>query len=639
MKHNMRGLGLVALAAAALACEPPKPDTNVRQGSGSSGVVGGPSIGGHGVCEAPASGTQSGGGSVARGSGVISVPPFQGVQMLEDPPPPISGGTLVVLADGVTAVASDPDRDAVSIVELATQTRRAHIALPAKAEPGRAVEGTAGTVHVVLRGANGVATINVAAGTLVRNTPVCGAPRGIAYDATRQQLFVACATGEVMALDEGAGTVVWRVVLEPDLRDVVVTSQGLLVSLFRAAQALHVNADTGALLARITVPGVESVFRPYAPSVAWRMIPAPQLDGALMLHQLSLRTEIPAVPAGYGGPGGNGASRGIPEENTNLILYRVALVRPGMATPASPLLRADGLGVDLLVDVALSPDGMHMAVAGPGAAHRGRAQVYFGPRVCFLETDCRNTESFDPGQVTAVAFSGNGTVLTQTREPARVQFPDSTGVSVVLATVTRGDTGHTVFHSTGGAGVACASCHPEGREDGVTWKFVGLGDRRTQSLLGGVTNRSPFHWDGDQPTLRHLMADVFSGRMSGPQLTAEQVTAVGHWLDALPELPPVAGVDQERALRGQVLFEDPLLGCQECHQGPYGNCNVNVGTGKAFQIPSLSGVAWRTPLLHNGCAVTLMDRFTTCANGDQHGFTSHLSNTELGDLVAFLETL
>ena len=636
MKHNMRGLGLVALAAAALACEPPKPDTNVRQGSGSSGVVGGPSIGGHGVCEAPASGTQSGGGSVARGSGVISVPPFQGVQMLEDPPPPISGGTLLVLADGVTAVASDPDRDAVSIVELATQTRRAHIALPAKAEPGRAVEGTAGTVHVVLRGANGVATINVAAGTLVRNTPVCGAPRGIAYDATRQQLFVACATGEVMALDEGAGTVVWRVVLEPDLRDVVVTSQGLLVSLFRAAQALHVNADTGALLARITVPGVESVFRPYAPSVAWRMIPAPQLDGALMLHQLSLRAEIPPAPGGYGGaasgPGG-------PEERTNLILYRVALVRPGMATPASPLLRSDGTGVDLLMDVALSADGSQIAVGGPGAAHRGRPQVYSAARVCFLEEECLNRQIFAGGQLTAVAFTGGGAIIFQTREPASVQSRDGAGFLVALAQDPRGDTGHTVFHSTGGAGVACASCHPEGREDGVAWRFFGIGERRTQSLLGGVTNRSPFHWDGDQPTLRHLMADVFSGRMSGPQLTAEQVTAVGHWLDALPELPPVAGVDQERAQRGQALFEDPLLGCQDCHQGPNGNCNVNVGTGKAFQIPSLSGVAWRTPLLHNGCAVTLMDRFTTCANGDLHGFTSHLSNTELGDLVAFLETL
>src|SRR5690348_11882167 len=33
-------------------------------------------------------------------------------------PPPISGGTLVVLKDGRTAVAADPDRDRVWIVDL-----------------------------------------------------------------------------------------------------------------------------------------------------------------------------------------------------------------------------------------------------------------------------------------------------------------------------------------------------------------------------------------------------------------------------------------------------------------------------------------------------------------------------------------
>src|SRR5690242_17970584 len=37
----------------------------------------------------------------------------------DPPPPPIQGGTLLVARDGVTAVAADPDRDAVYLVDLA----------------------------------------------------------------------------------------------------------------------------------------------------------------------------------------------------------------------------------------------------------------------------------------------------------------------------------------------------------------------------------------------------------------------------------------------------------------------------------------------------------------------------------------
>ena len=67
----------------------------------------------------------------------------------------------------------------------------------------------------------------------------------------------------------------------------------------------------------------------------------------------------------------------------------------------------------------------------------------------------------------------------------------------------------------------------------------------------------------------------------------------------------------------------------------------DVGTGKAFQVPSLLGVAQRTPLMHDGCAATLEARFTdtACGGGDKHGVTSHLFADEIADLVAYLETL
>jgi hypothetical protein len=49
-------------------------------------------------------------------------------------------------------------------------------------------------------------------------------------------------------------------------------------------------------------------------------------------------------------------------------------------------------------------------------------------------------------------------------------------------------------------------------------------------------------------------------------------------------------------------------------------------------------VGWRTPLLHDGCATTIADRFGRCAT-PQHGFISSLSAQDISDLGTFLETL
>jgi hypothetical protein len=69
------------------------------------------------------------------------------------------------------------------------------------------------------------------------------------------------------------------------------------------------------------------------------------------------------------------------------------------------------------------------------------------------------------------------------------------------------------------------------------------------------------------------------------------------------------------------------------------NALVFVGTGGMFKVPSLVGVAARAPYMHDGCAATLRDRFGTCGGGDAHGRTSGLTEAQLADLAAFLESL
>jgi cytochrome c peroxidase len=80
--------------------------------------------------------------------------------------------------------------------------------------------------------------------------------------------------------------------------------------------------------------------------------------------------------------------------------------------------------------------------------------------------------------------------------------------------------------------------------------------------------------------------------------------------------------------------------CATCHSGAKftDNLTVDVGTGGAFQVPPLVGVGWRTPLLHDGCAATIADRFGACAT-PAHGTISGLSAQDLTDLENYLETL
>jgi hypothetical protein len=49
-------------------------------------------------------------------------------------------------------------------------------------------------------------------------------------------------------------------------------------------------------------------------------------------------------------------------------------------------------------------------------------------------------------------------------------------------------------------------------------------------------------------------------------------------------------------------------------------------------------VADLTPFMHDGCARTLLDRFTACG-ASTHGKTGQLTASQRADLIAFLETL
>ena len=294
----------------------------------------------------------------------------------------------------------------------------------------------------------------------------------------------------------------------------------------------------------------------------------------------------------------------------------------------------------LPVDVAVSPDGSTIAAVAPGNAFTSDLDTVFVFTTCGVQQQstpilATNGTSEQP---IAVTFSGDR-LIVQVREPSELRIFDMTGAStaVALSKVSREDTGHDVFHTQAGGMIACASCHPEGREDGHVWILDG-GHRRTPSLQGTIAGTAPYHWPGDEADLDVLVNDVYTIRMSGAMLPDDQRNALTGWVQAVPPPPPAS--TSSASQRGKTLFERADVGCAGCHSGPKftNNQTVDVGTGGAFQVPPLTGVAWRTPLMHDGCAATIADRFGACSTS-AHGSIGSLSASDISDLVSYLETL
>jgi cytochrome c553 len=614
-----------------------------------------------------------------------------------------------VTKDGTRAVASDPDRDAIYVVDLGVQKLTQTIALKAGDEPGRLIEDGAGRVHVALRSGGALVTIDPTSGSIVARRDVCPAPRGVAWDSSTDLVWVACATGELVALPAAGGASTRQITVERDLRDVVVTNGSLSVTKFRTAEVLRIASD-GSVSRRDQLPSPVSTFSPH---VAWRVIGAP--SGAVVaVHQaettqslsttvqggyggggcggLSILPSSPGTPAGgpgslmpaddgglgllgppgsvvedagpeledatpafdaatsqncfaggagvgvAGGPTGPGAGGGLPmgsgcgPESGAVMSILTVLTADGTVT-----VNTSFAGV-LPVDVAVSSDGSLVAAVAPGNA--------FAPLSTVFEfSSCGSPVSGSTGLLTlqqpiAVAFDSKNDLVVQTREPAQLSILSSGGATTIpLSTITRADTGYDVFHTQAGGMIACASCHPEGRDDGFVWTLNG-DRRRTPSLRGTIAGTAPYHWPGDEPNLNVLVNDVYTVRMSGASLNTDQMSAIASWVQHVSPPPAPSWVDAASAQRGKALFESASTGCATCHSGAKftNNLTMDVGTGGNFQVPPLVGVGWSTPLMHDGCASTLADRFGACAT-PQHGSTGALSQQNVSDLIAYLETL
>ncbi|MCB9683176.1 MAG: DUF1565 domain-containing protein [Alphaproteobacteria bacterium] len=218
----------------------------------------------------------------------------------------------------------------------------------------------------------------------------------------------------------------------------------------------------------------------------------------------------------------------------------------------------------------------------------------------------------------------------------------------------------------------CATCHPDGRNDGVTWAFT-YGPRSTTPLASALETL-PLHFDADRDEVddfEHTVRDLqggFSlaqGRVDaelGAPLSAQDTpwAAIRAYLTDGVDAPRAQATDLSP--RGRAVFR--RMGCTACHGGPAFTTSRLVqggpragrqltatlrdvgtktdrdllGTG-GFDPPSLWGVGKTAPYLHDGSALTLRD---VLANGKHLlagavGTPEGLSALDEEALVAFLQ--
>ncbi len=210
--------------------------------------------------------------------------------------------------------------------------------------------------------------------------------------------------------------------------------------------------------------------------------------------------------------------------------------------------------------------------------------------------------------------------------------------------------GRVLYHSTNDfrisrQGLACASCHPDGRDDALTWATQD-GPRNAPMLAGRLQGTAPYAWNGTSVEVHeHLVHTV--QRLGGSGLSQRELKALAAYClsmktDALRT--PAAG----DVARGKEIFESKEAQCSTCHARGSDNAFTDkqkhdVGSRSGsdgvneYDTPSLRFVGQTAPYFHDGRYESLRELLTKTSG--KMGKTSHLAPADLDALEAYLRTL
>ena len=578
---------------------------------------------------------------------------------------------VAVAADsqGKSLYIAEHDGKAVAVFDLATGGITGRIELP-DAPNGLVVSPDGSRVYVVGGGAHGcVWTYNLEAGGIESRYPAGHTPMAPVVSSDGAILYVCSRfTNSIVAIDlksqQRCGEI--AVVREPVALAITADGKRLVVANHLAAGPA-LGDYVGAAVSIIDTTQqkqIKAVALPNGSTGVRGLCLSPDGRYAYATHLLG-RYHMPTTQLERGWMNTNALS--VIDVATEKLVNTVLLddVDRGAANPWG---------------VACTADGRHLCVAHAGthevsiidrlALHTKLDAVAAGERVSDVSlsaADVPNDLSFLREMRRRVTLAGNGprgVAAVGSRVYVAEYFSDSLGVvdlegkqtgmvqSLSLGpsqAMTEARRGEMLFNDAQlcfQRWQSCASCHPDGRSDGLNWDLLndGMGNAKNTKALLLAHQTPPVMATG----VRDKAETAVRAGIRYIQFAVrpeEEAVAIDAYLKSLQPIESPRLVDgqlSEAARRGQVLFTQ--AGCATCHGGSLQtdlqSYDVGTGTGldqgRSFDTPTLVEV-WRSaPYLHDGRAASLKEVVVDFNRADKHGVTSQLSPQEIDDLIEFV---
>jgi len=578
--------------------------------------------------------------------------PLGGAKPASATPAHLTGSRIMAAGDGALVI----DADSGALVK--TNKAGKNIGQLAIAHDAGLMtfDAAAGIAYVADRRNDRICVVKTDQMTIASTITTPAEPYGVALSPDRKLLLVSTiADRTLVAYDAATGSEKWRTPLGREPRGIAVSPDGTRalvaylttgtvdqIDLVETHRADHIAISNGASprscrrcgndgdsFARgsfaVTFLGEHQAVVPFQ-----REVPVQENDGAE-------RT------GSYGGGGGGEspvthqlAFFGFGDGHTDQTTARIAQHQPRALAwdQAHDALYVAGMGTDSVVQIK----------------NASQASIAAGLSVTL-------TNSKDRCGPDGLAITAAGNVLVWcsfTRSVEQIEVVDAGGALAGTTSMTEGPAlvatamtakqhqGLVLFHSaepqiSQQGNLACASCHPDNRADGLSWR-IDKKELQTPLLSGRVVGTHPFKWDGSDATLRDSLQSTMQ-RLGGSGLPKKEIDALASYLEALPSVrTPTREATQ--VARGKQLFD--AEGCRSCHEGPaYTDRERHkfAGTLKQSDTPSLRGVSASAPYFHDGSAATLEALLRD--RGAVHGMadTARLTDQQVADLTAFLDTI
>lgn len=612
-------------------------------------------------------------------------------------------GTISLSPDQTRAVVADSDADMVVTLAVLSSSARAEQRFGVGRAPAQVLLGSDGRVFVSERRDGTVAVFDSRDGHLLCRSPVAADPVGLALSPDERTLYVTSGvTHTLTALDaatfEARGTV--QVPREP--RSITLSPDGRKGFITHVSGQPLSSVDLGTTLTahpiapvpippeRSSVAVLNSPTMPFprdgfvrslpvatshtvtpVPSQAWSVALDASANAMVVAFMVN-RTGREIPPEVRLDAYGAGSVRQEPGEESEKISFATArfdLASERWTSVNVPSHRGSNGAVRIPSAIAVRPTDHALLITSMGTGQlatvaatpaAGESPTVRRPHTVGFVSPSAPAMPLRPTVAApcGIAVNASGTSLVYSQIDHAVEVIPASGtaerVSIGAESLSPAlARGRRLFFSANdprisSGGLSCGGCHPDGRDDGLTW-FLSHGPRQTPTLAERLVH--PFNWVGSHNSLEGNIAQTIT-RLGGTGLPLADVDALAEFVRSgliAPDAPGSANarpvVLSAEAERGRALFVGPA-GCAVCHD-PARNFTDGLthelgGLGpderdRAFDTPSLRFVSGTAPYFHDGRYATLRAMLTDPTH--RMGHVEVLHGSDLDAMESYLNTL